>query len=662
LPALSLLGQGVTLRPQSATPGRTVPLEQDDPLPEPEKLSKWIVLAWGATNLCEISNKEGQLFIESYGRSDDVRFQVHVDGELLRPSVERALKGKEVIRITGGTSSGSRHRRFSYSLMYLGRQRPVLAFSSWRNGRVRRVVSEGSLARLAEDLGRALDARGNEPELPLPSGLTLTIDDSLHQQLERSLGEWMKRIYQVEDPPRRRRGMSLAVLDAFSGEVLALPSLPTWKIRRESSRPGSEEPPERQWVRNDNLRNHAIGSTIKPVLFAAVASGYWPAQIDLGRLAVQHTSDCASSSPDGIHSHCSIAGVRLDESWDCLQGESSLGLIDARSFLVDSRNFYAGVLGLLGTATSPADWKEIVRQQEAVEGETTVSYGGVVHAASLAWAPPDRNPFTIDDRNPPRPKVTELGRSILFRQMSTVFGLEPNLEDGDGDPYSDYLLRTTGSFYPVLAKTKVHRSQGIEEALPDLQSLRPGSFHSTRKNLLSFFLGGGTAGRWNNVRLAEAAARIATGASVKAHLEGPGPRRGFSSLAAPLSIQEWRNAHLIEPLRSVGLTGTAESLRPFILSAEQDGYRILVKTGTLEELPPPVGSSLRRYENELLLFVIGKWQNGEFVPGLTLSGVLHLQDSKPLDRREWVRTEVAQPILTHLLDYLKLREARRMNS
>ena len=129
-----------------------------------------------------------------------------------------------------------------------------------------------------------------------------------------------------------------------------------------------------------------------------------------------------------------------------------------------------------------------------------------------------------------------------------------------------------------------------------------------------------------------------------------------------MSIQEWRNAHLIEPLRSVGLTGTAESLRPFILSAEQDGYRILVKTGTLEELPPPVGSSLRRYENELLLFVIGKWQNGEFVPGLTLSGVLHLQDSKPLDRREWVRTEVAQPILTHLLDYLKLREARRMNS
>lgn len=662
LPALSLLGQGLTLWPRSSSQGgHTIRLHEDEPhLPEPEELSNWIVLAWRGTNLCQLSNKEGKLFVESYASSDDLRFQVHVDGEPLRPLEERALTGKEVLRITGEIV-GDRHRRLAYSLMYLGRQRPVIAFSTWRNGKLRRVVSEGSLARLAEDLGKALDERGAERRPALPSSLTLTVDDALQQKLERSLADWMDRIYSDADPPHRRRGLSLTVLDAFSGEILALPSLPAWKIARTSGRPGLQQPPERLWVRNDNLRNHAIGSTIKPVLFAAVASGYWPT-VDIGQLAVRHDNACGPGSPGAIHPHCSLAGIRLETTWDCLQGGEALGLIDARSFLVESRNFYAGVLGLLGTAVEPRDWSSIVVPgRTPTDGATLVAYGNIPHAASLAWAPPERSSFTLADRNSPNLRVTELKKSILFRQLPAVFGLESGLESGSGAPYREYLLRKMETFYPALSGTGAEESSGLEAAMPDLQSLRADSFHSIRRHLLSLFLGGGTAGRWNNIRLAEAAARLATGQAVEAHLgQGSDQSQDFEPLPEPLSRQDWRVAHLIEPLRSVATTGTARDLRGTVTSAEQDGYRILVKTGTLEELPPPAGR--QHYENETLLFVIGKWNDGSFVQGLTLSGVLHLQDSKPADRREWVRAEVAQPILSDLLAYLKAREHERQPS
>jgi hypothetical protein len=127
-------------------------------------------------------------------------------------------------------------------------------------------------------------------------------------------------------------------------------------------------------------------------------------------------------------------------------------------------------------------------------------------------------------------------------------------------------------------------------------------------------------------------------------------------LPEPLSNKTWWREHIIEPLRLVGLTGTADDLQDMVMKAERQGYRILLKTGTLQELEPPPGSLRQSYENELLLFVVGKWEQDHFVPGLTLAGVLHLQDSKPVSRHEWIRTEVARPILRHLLEDLAIKE------
>lgn len=662
LPTVNLLGEGVSVRPGRDTAGETIVLNAQRPDSSGgSEVSASVVLAWGhgtrPLSLCELTNEPDGFFITPWisdpGRG--VRFEVHVDGE--RITKRRKLQGREVIRLTGETAQrrSGRRERFSYSLMYLGSQGPTLAFSTWRNGRVRRIVSEGSLAALSEDLGRSLDSRKRDREASLPEHVVLTVDDVLHQRLERQLAAQMTQVYHQDDPAWRRRGMALTVLDAYSGELIALPSLPAKKTNVEGDPHRHTSQPEVLHLRNDNLRNHVIGSTVKPILLSAVATGYWPAGFDVGKLVVDNASDCLPvEALPPLHPHCRVAGVELETAWDCM--EPGGGLIDERTFLVQSRNFYAGVLGMLGMALDPGHWRMIIRQDKDGPGSTRVTYDQVLQRLNLRWAPARDTAFTFDDLGPPRPKAAELGRTLLFRQIPLLFEVEPDLEVGDEEAYQVYLARRTSTFYPALTGAKLERSSGVESVLPDLLSLRPGLFHSTRQDLFSFFLGGGNAGRWSNIRLAEAMARIATGRKVVAHLgkiaAASGRNATASMLPPPLSDGRWRKTHVLDPLAQVGREGTAKELRDLVERAESQGYRILLKTGTLEELAPRAG---QRYESELLMFVIGRWRNDDFTPGETLAGVLYLEDSKPVEVREWTRAGVARSLIETLLRYLEAR-------
>lgn len=658
LPTLNLLGTGVSLRPGEQTAGETIVLNEQTP--PREEVSASVVLAWRRgeqrLSLCEFVTSPAGFSITPYlsDGSHGVRFEVYVDGEQI--VTERNLAGNEVIRILGTTTNSGNRQRFSYSLMYLGRQAPTLAFTTWRNGRERRIVAESSLAKLAEDLGNALDTRQREPEVTIPRRVVLSVNASLHQRLERVLAQQIRTIYRDDDPPSRRQGASLAVLDLANGELLALPSLPGWRLPEVASAGYLEDRVSRVYLRNDNLRNHVIGSTIKPVLLAAVATGYWPAGFDVAQMAVKNISDCAPQIRDerARHAHCEVAGVKLESPWDCRQPPDDV--IDERAFLVRSRNFYAGVLGMLGMVLDPADWRRILQPSNGEMEGTSILYRGAPFQANLTWAPPRATAFTFDDSGPPRPKASELRRSLLFHQIPLLFEVEPDLHVGDRVEYPKYLERQVGAFYPNLGEGGLADSPGIEYVVPDLISLRPGLFQSTRQDLLSFFLGGGNGGRWNNVRLAEAAARIVTGRKVVAHLgrrESETAMPEAPAMPAPLSNTAWRLSNVIEPLRMVGREGTASGFRRLVMMAEAEGFRILIKTGTLEELVPQAGSSRPRFESELLLFVIGRWHADGFVSGEALAGVLYLEDSRSFDGADGTRTTVALPLLEILLEHLR---------
>jgi cell division protein FtsW (lipid II flippase) len=667
LPTINLLGEGISVRPGRESSGQRIPLNATDwnapdALPASE-VSAAVVLTWelahGLMPLCELRARGESFSITPFlsdGRNG-VSFDIFVDGHRIVGT--RELQGKEVIRISGAveTRKGRSPQRFSYSLMYLGRQRPLLAFSTWRNGAIQRVVAEGSLSSLVQSLGKALDARHAEQGIQLPEPrIVLSLQDSLHRQLERTLRLEAEKIYKPSDPPYRRHRVSLSVLDATSGELLALPFLPAWTAEQSPSRSGQAH---HRYLRNESFRNHVIGSTIKPLLLSAVATGYWPAGFDVGKLTVRHVSDCSMvTDPSAIHPHCRIAGVELDAPWDC--GQATGELIDEREFLVHSRNFYAGVLGMLGMAINPADWRTVLRHPNGATGETGVVYDGTPFRVDLSQAPADRTVFTFEDSSAPLPKPKELGETLLFRQIPALFHAKADLDPRDEKAYRAFMAEEIGSLYPDLASLSLEKAPDPDSLLPDVLNLRPGAFLSTRADLLSFLLGAGTNGRWNNIRMAESFARLATGHKLLARLTAEPKSKpqasANDSLPAPLSIPDWRERYILRPLTEVGLVGTASDLKPWILEQQANGYRILIKTGTMEELPPPAGSTRKRFESELLLFVVGRSKDGVFVPGETLAGMLYLEDSKLFETKIWNRISVAQPILEILVKYLQQRQ------
>src|SRR5262249_48626284 len=158
---------------------------------------------------------------------------------------------------------------------------------------------------------------------------------------------------------------------------------------------------------------------------------------------------------------------------------------------------------------------------------------------------------------------------------------------------------------PVLAGDKPQENYYLDQVLPQAVVFKASAFQRSKNDVISFLLGGGEC-RWNNVRMAEAAARLVTRPQEKARLQS------LASLAAdnpplmpaPLNNPQWRTAHLIMPLRGVGETGTAHDLNGLARAP----YMAIYKTGTIQEAND-------QRESETLLFVIGQWRDGSFVAG-----------------------------------------------
>jgi hypothetical protein len=678
LATLNLLGKNVILRPGKETAGRKILL--DAPALPDQQQSASIVLArtigGQEFSLCEIRASVGGLDITPYYSSQGgARWFIHVDGQPLTAAGRSLVEG-EIVRITGSTVDvhGQTHHPFAENVLYAGRQRPLLAYSRWRNGSIKRITTGGSAASLARGLGTLLDAQKTVRGTPqTPARVILTLQPDLERQLEQILATQAATIYR-DSPRGRRQQVSLTVLDAFSGDVLALP---TWPIG--SDEDAVLEGPER----NDNLRNHVIGSTIKPIVLSAVASGFWPSGFDVGQITVSHKSDCSpalKARSEHPHWHCGIAGVELDTPYDCTQPEYD-GDVEEPLYLTHSVNFYEVALGMLGLATNPNDWHTILSPTSQSQYGTQVIYGGRRFLLDLHQPPPRRNVFTFDDQDQGRPpvlKAAELEQTLLFQQLAALFGVEVGLDTGDRDSRAAALRTSASAFYPILAGEITLADERLGHVMPDLVDLRPGAFQSSRGDLVSLLIGGAAHGRWSNVRLAEAAARIATGRRVSAHLGvaadppgaaaatpvasmTPGERAtpaaapipatspAVADMPLPLSRREWRTQYVLDPMAEVGITGTAAELKDLLASARARGYRIALKTGTLEESP---GGGGTHFESELLMMVVGKWQGGDFVPGRTLAALLYLDDSKHRDSHDWRRAEVARPILKLLLDEL----------
>jgi hypothetical protein len=163
--------------------------------------------------------------------------------------------------------------------------------------------------------------------------------------------------------------------------------------------------------------------------------------------------------------------------------------------------------------------------------------------------------------------------------------------------------------------------------------------HSVKQELLTTLIGGSQS-VWNNVTMAEAFARLCTGLKVKARLEqGDEPR--FELMPAPVSLGPWREKALLGPLERVHRVGTARSL-----TVDFKGYRAVFKTGTLGE----------EIDSESLMFTIGRFQNGAFVRGKTVTGYFFMRDTNT--GGAMLKFSLANRLLPIVVDYLEHRPTR----
>lgn len=656
-PTMSALGRQFRVRLSSDPNYQSVNLFTWDPV----DASGGVVFLDQRNNpIVDFERRGNELYLTPLGDT----WSVFHEGQPLR--AEKQLKPLDIIVLEHRTSAGNRQ-----NLIYLGTPPPVLGAAMWRNGKLQHVYPEGDVfpavytIMKAGDHALALAAQDERPEqeaaLRDTTGLPLSLYIPLHRRLQETLETYARHTPPFQrNEPLNTNILALTVMDAFSGEVLALPAWPVpdpnaddFEDRVLAATPVQQ----RRLLRNHNLVRHVIGSTTKPILFTTIAAQLWPdstgqgydvAQITYFNRKTRRDVPLARNQDLPSHPHWGLAGIPLEQWWDCDASESP---IDARVFLVRSRNYYVAMTGMLGMLIHPTDLDRVLQPGGS---SPDLTYKGRPYRLNLNNRSID-SPFTLTDiAEGAAPRINKkITHTLLFRGLPELFNVYVSSDDSLVSPTvidRMALTRMAAQYLPLLSGEDATRNLYLDDAIPEPIIMKPRDWGArVRADLVSFFLGGGI-NRWNNVMMAEVGARLATGKKVEATLQQRPDTVNvdslFADLPAPMNIRDWRNAHIIDPMVGAGQSGTALVITQRLSSAAS-GYRIMFKTGTLQE----GGQNDRR--SELLLIVIGQWNAAEesFVPGKTLSAFLYMQKSRTKDGA-WKRNDLAPRLIRDLIEYL----------
>ena len=679
-PTMSALGRQFRVRLGSDPNFRSINLFTGDPV---DATSGVVFLDRNNNAIADLERQGDSLSLAALGSTWTV---FHEGNRIRAGDPETWLKPLDVIVLEQRTSAGLDRQ----NLIYLGTPPPVLGAAMWRNGKLQHIYPEGDVfpavftMMKTGDRAIALAAENpTAPPEPAPpdttaqpdtTGLSDTIDQRtlavlrdttslplsiyipLHRKLQTTLKEYALDTPPFnDDDPIKTNILALTVMNAHSGEVLALPAWPVPDPNAddfEERVAGATPAQQRRLLRNHNLVRHIIGSTTKPILFTAVAAQLWEQNYDVAQLAYSNQPNwnnlkLSPNQDRPAHPHWNLAGIPLEQWWDCDGSESP---IDARGYLVRSRNYYAAMTGMLGMLINPADINKVLQR-----GGSGVTYRGQPYSLNLNAS--IESPFTLNDIGTARATRTNrnIANTLLFTGLPELFNVY--LSGGDNlDPSTSVdSLALTGmatQYLPLFAGADATRNLYLDDIIPEPIIMRPSAWEGrVRADLVSFFLGGGI-NRWNNVMMAEAGARLATGRKVEATLQQRPKSTDietlFDDLPPPMSIPSWRNNHIISPMEGAGREpgGTTVTIVNALGSAAS-GYRLLFKTGTLQE------GGQRERRSELLLFVIGQWDaaQGRFVPGKTLSAFLYMQKSRTATGA-WKRNVLGPRLIRDMIDYL----------
>jgi hypothetical protein len=511
---------------------------------------------------------------------------------------------------------------------YLGNREPVLAYTRWRNGKMRRIFPYGSLFAMPYTLAKALDSEKSRGK-KLPQKLELSIDVLLQQMLQKVIREFAANdIFYRANSPIKTPKIALTLMDAFSGQIIALPSYPEVNPVEANFEKKVLQSSPREQVRlltNFNLLNHENGSTFKPHILTAVSTAFWP-DFNTGELVIHNR--CANEQHrEQICLHTHIGNIPL-LPWDSL---STRPAFDTKDFLVLSED-YGIIIGWLGFLLKKEDlWRVLVQQVN----QKDFDYKNKGYTFDLTRLEPEFSPFSLEDTFP---RITsKIEKSLLFKALNQLFDFHIS------EDYYHALRRSGEAFLPSFKNFDFKKNIYLNNVVPEPVIFNPRFYQYNRGDLISFCLGGGP-NRINNVAMAQSAARMAAGRKPAAALEKknlPALKENKKIMPPPLSLDEWRNENLVFPMELVGKIGTADILKDLV----EPPLKVLYKTGTI------IKTEKNGRESETLLFVIGQWNDNSFVKGKTLAGFLYMEESK--ERKEpQKKFQLARPIIKALANYL----------
>lgn len=553
------------------------------------------------------------------------------------------LSPGDVVSLLHSDAKGNAHR---LSLMYAGTTESTIASVVWRNGRYHRTFPLGRDFPLAATIGDIGDRLVSQHKFDAEKQLAISLDLPLQRDLQGSLEKWsasvgrgVNRVSIVNDVSQFT---TLAILDSGSGRIRAMAGVPQVDPSEQDDRALQGFARERDRARASlsswAFANETIGSTVKPLSFAAISSQL-NSTFDLSKLGVNEAAARRSTTDrhgNTYDAYRQLGDILLERGRRIT--ETPLSGVNMDTYIRRSRTWPAIVTGTIGLVAGNDD---LSRQKSEIK-TMLGSPGGFV---TVAGSSRDLRPrAALTELLEPRSlsvNSNALADTALIRGLASAYGPSVEPFNYNGERWDDGLEKRFLAPFDLGAATPSQRYL----ALPELHRADTTKMSDLDRELVRYMFGAGEC-RWNAVHMATNAARLATGLKVQPTLSATINAKA-PEMPKPLNGAAWRKEHLLEPMQHI----TTLSDTSFLDGVHAAGYQMAMKTGTIDD-----GADKNARESEMLLFTIGRYGANGFDPAHSISGFLSIRSSKSADQHDAVKADVVKRVVPLLLEYMKRRK------
>lgn len=457
------------------------------------------------------------------------------------------------------------------------------------------------------DRGRQSHQRGPLQE----ARFTQTIDLELNGLVQRTLETFVAKANQSVEPQYRYRPASVALLNPKTGDLVALASYPTESTPEP---PGIPYETRVRRLKNQNFFTHPVGSCGKPFMAASIYDVYPPlAELRLSKVEVGAGNEVNST-----------LGLKISPTYDDTAAAnftwSGRGFELGRDeFFKHSVNTYFIDLFLLSLACDAS----------GQVAETTTDGTGrnlrnvFVNGRTLGHQPR----FGVYLKGG---EVFDLEKHPPSRKLAQVFDVAIDSSEQD-DAAQNYDLTALQAAASLVPPREALMRWGRPGLAPERVNLNFAGMTQFRGELLSYLFGGGS-GRWTNIKMAEAMARLITGRKVVARLirqnDEALPQPAFPEVElTPATLKLMRQS--LQGASSEG--GTAGALADTLkswnaqLASRGLSVRCYSKTGTWHREHKTAKSGAKDHNSGTYVFYLSV-NRGDGVELTSLAGVVNIED------------------------------------